>query len=97
MIDAIDKVYAKAALIAHCVKCNLPVFVCGGVGGKTDASKLTVSDLAITEQDALLAKLRQAFVISLFQEDCFHVDDSVEMKIMSQLRVVHEIKFQILW
>ena len=58
VIDAIDKVYAKAALIAHCVKSNLPVFVCGGVGGKTDASKLTVSDLAITEQDALLAKLR---------------------------------------
>ena len=58
VIDAIDKVYAKAALIAYCVKINLPVFVCGGVGGKTDASKLTVSDLAITEQDALLAKLR---------------------------------------
>lgn len=58
VIDAIDKVYAKAALIAQCVKSNLPVFVCGGVGGKTDAAKLTVSDLAITEQDALLAKLR---------------------------------------
>lgn len=58
VIDAIDKVYAKAALIAHCVKFNLPVFVCGGVGGKTDATKLTVSDLAITEHDALLAKLR---------------------------------------
>ena len=58
VIDAIDKVYAKAALTAHCVKVNLPVLVCGGVGGKTDASKLTVSDLAITEQDALLAKLR---------------------------------------
>ena len=58
VIDAIDKVYAKAALVAHCVKINLPVFVCGGVGGKTDATKLTVSDLAFTEQDALLAKLR---------------------------------------
>ena len=58
VIDAIDKVYAKAALIAHCAKSNVPIFVCGGVGGKTDASKLTVSDLAITEHDALLAKLR---------------------------------------
>ena len=58
VIDAIDKVYAKAALVAHCVKINLPVFVCGGVGGKTDATKLTVSDLSTTEQDALLAKLR---------------------------------------
>ena len=58
VIDAIDKVYAKAALIAHCVKSSLPVIVCGGVGGKTDATQLTVSDLAFTEQDALLAKLR---------------------------------------
>ena len=58
VIDAIDKVYAKAALVAQCVTSNVPVFVCGGVGGKTDATKLTVSDLAITEQDALLAKLR---------------------------------------
>ncbi len=58
VIDAIDKVYAKAALVAYCVKAGLPVFVCGAVGGKTDASKLTVSDLATTEHDALLAKLR---------------------------------------
>ena len=58
VIDAIDKVYAKAALVAYCVKSNVPVFVCGGVGGKTDATQLTVSDLAFTEQDALLAKLR---------------------------------------
>lgn len=58
VVDAIDKVYAKAALIAHCVKIGLAVFVCGGVGGKTDATKLCVSDLATTEHDALLAKLR---------------------------------------
>jgi tRNA A37 threonylcarbamoyladenosine dehydratase len=34
------------------------VLVCGGAGGKTDASRLTTSDLALTAHDALLSKLR---------------------------------------
>ena len=58
VIDAIDKVNAKAALVAHCRARGLPIFVCGGSGGKSDASKLVTSDLAFTEHDALLAKLR---------------------------------------
>lgn len=58
VIDAIDQVRAKAALVAHCVAAGQPVVVCGGAGGKTDASKLTASDLALTAHDALLSKLR---------------------------------------
>ena len=58
VIDAIDKVNAKAGLVAHCRKLDLPIYVCGGSGGKTDSTKLVTSDLAFTEHDALLAKLR---------------------------------------
>jgi len=58
VIDAIDQVRAKAALVAHCVAHKLPVIVCGGAGGKTDASKLVTSDLSLTVHDALLSKLR---------------------------------------
>ena len=58
VIDAIDKVNAKAGLVAHCKTRGLPIYVCGGSGGKTDVAKLVVSDLAFTEHDALLAKLR---------------------------------------
>ena len=58
VIDAIDKVNAKAGLVAHCRKLGLPIYVCGGSGGKTDVTKLVTSDLAFTEHDALLAKLR---------------------------------------
>lgn len=58
VIDAIDQVRAKAALVAHCLARRLPVLVCGGAGGKTDASRLTTSDLALTAHDALLSKLR---------------------------------------
>lgn len=58
VIDAIDKVNAKAGLVAHCKTLGLPIYVCGGSGGKTDVTKLVTSDLAFTEHDALLAKLR---------------------------------------
>jgi tRNA threonylcarbamoyladenosine dehydratase len=58
VIDAIDKVNAKAGLVAHCRQLGLPIYVCGGSGGKTDTTKLVTSDLAFTEHDALLAKLR---------------------------------------
>lgn len=58
VIDAIDQVRAKAALVAACVRAATPVIVCGGAGGKSDATRLTRSDLAFTQQDALLSKLR---------------------------------------
>ncbi len=58
VIDAIDKVNAKAGLVAHCKTLGVPIYVCGGSGGKTDVTKLVTSDLAFTEHDALLAKLR---------------------------------------
>jgi len=58
VIDAIDKVNAKAGLVAHCKTLALPIYVCGGSGGKADVTKLVTSDLAFTEHDALLAKLR---------------------------------------
>jgi tRNA threonylcarbamoyladenosine dehydratase len=58
VIDAIDKVNAKAGLVAHCKALGLPIYVCGGSGGKTDVTQLVTSDLAFTEHDALLAKLR---------------------------------------
>ena len=58
VIDAIDKVNAKAGLVAHCRERGLPIYVCGGSGGKTDPTKLVTGDLAFTEHDALLAKLR---------------------------------------
>ncbi|MBL8311930.1 MAG: tRNA threonylcarbamoyladenosine dehydratase [Burkholderiales bacterium] len=60
VIDAIDQVRAKAALVAHCAARGQPVVVCGGAGGKTDPSCFTVADLAQTAHDALLAKLRVA-------------------------------------
>jgi tRNA threonylcarbamoyladenosine dehydratase len=59
VIDAIDNVRAKTALILACRDAGVPLMVCGGAGGKTDPARIRVDDLSRTEQDALLAKLRR--------------------------------------
>jgi len=58
VLDAIDNVRAKAALIAHCRRVGVPVVTTGGAGGRRDPTRIQVADLARTEQDALASKLR---------------------------------------
>jgi tRNA A37 threonylcarbamoyladenosine dehydratase len=58
VVDAIDSVAAKAALISWCIVHELPVITCGGAGGRRDPLRLQCEDLARTSGDALLASLR---------------------------------------
>jgi tRNA threonylcarbamoyladenosine dehydratase len=58
VVDAIDQVKAKAALIAHCRSAGQALVTTGGAGGKTDPTMIRVADLALTTQDALAASLR---------------------------------------
>jgi tRNA threonylcarbamoyladenosine dehydratase len=58
VIDAIDGVAAKVALIAWCRRRKLPVVVTGAAGGQTDPTRIRVADLSRSEQDPLLAKVR---------------------------------------
>ena len=58
VIDAIDSVQSKAALIAHCKRSKIPLIVSGGAGGKTNPSYITSGDLAKACYDPLLAKIR---------------------------------------
>ncbi|MBE0489628.1 MAG: tRNA cyclic N6-threonylcarbamoyladenosine(37) synthase TcdA [Halomonas sp.] len=58
LVDAIDSVVAKAALIAWCKRRKLPITVTGAAGGQTDPTRIKVADLARTEHDPLLAKVR---------------------------------------
>jgi tRNA A37 threonylcarbamoyladenosine dehydratase len=58
IIDAIDSVKIKTALIAHCKRNKLPLITIGGAGGQTDPSKIQVTDLSKTFQDPLLAKVK---------------------------------------
>ncbi len=58
VIDAIDSVKVKSALIAHCKRNKLPIITIGGAGGQTDPSKIELCDLSKTYQDPLLAKVK---------------------------------------
>lgn len=58
VIDAIDSIKSKAALIAHCKRLKRPIISSGGAGGQIDPTQIKVADLSRTTQDPLLAKSR---------------------------------------
>jgi tRNA threonylcarbamoyladenosine dehydratase len=58
IVDAIDQVRPKAALIAHCRAREIPLVTTGAAGGKTDPAMIRVDDLSRTTQDPLVASLR---------------------------------------
>jgi tRNA A37 threonylcarbamoyladenosine dehydratase len=58
VIDAIDSIQAKTALIAHCKRNKIGIVVTGGAGGQTDPSQIQYGDLAKTTHDPLLSKVR---------------------------------------
>ncbi len=58
IVDAIDDVRAKAALLAHCRAHQMPVITTAAAGGRRDPVRIQVADLARTEHDPLAARLR---------------------------------------
>lgn len=58
VIDAIDSVRTKVALIAWCVERGIPLVTVGGAGGQLDPTRIRIDDLALTIQDPLLSKVR---------------------------------------
>lgn len=59
VIDAIDNVGAKTALIVYCRAHGIPLITIGGAGGQIDPTKIEIRDLSRTEQEPLLAKVRK--------------------------------------
>lgn len=59
LIDACDQVRAKAALAAWAIAQRVPIVAAGAAGGKREAQRVEVADLAETTHDPLLASLRQ--------------------------------------
>lgn len=59
VIDAIDSIRPKAALLSYCRRFKIPVVTTGGAGGQIDPTRISVVDLAKTIQDPLAAKLRE--------------------------------------
>ena len=58
VLDAIDSIKPKTALLAYCKRQKIKVITVGGAGGQTDPTQIQISDLTKTIQDPLAAKLR---------------------------------------
>ncbi len=59
VLDATDSVQTKIALAVWAEKNQRALVMCGAAGGKSDPTSVRCDDLSRTEQDALLAKVRQ--------------------------------------
>ena len=59
VIDAIDSIKFKAALIYYCRRNKIPIITTGGAGGSNDPAHIKIADLSRTYNDALAAKVRQ--------------------------------------
>ena len=58
VLDCIDQVAGKAALIAACRAASVAIVTCGAAGGRIDPTRLREDDLARVQGDPLLAKVR---------------------------------------
>jgi tRNA A37 threonylcarbamoyladenosine dehydratase len=59
VIDAIDSIKFKAAMINHCRRNKIPIIATGGAGGLSDPTMIKVDDLSRTYNDPLAAKVRR--------------------------------------
>ncbi|MES2127682.1 MAG: tRNA cyclic N6-threonylcarbamoyladenosine(37) synthase TcdA [Pseudomonadota bacterium] len=84
VVDAIDSVKAKAALIACCRDHAIPVVIIGSAGGKFDPTRIDIRDLARTEQEPLLKmvrkRLRNDYGYPRGEKNKFHVDAVFSME-----------------
>jgi len=59
VVDAIDGMYEKTALILACVNHGVPIVTCGGAAGRSDPTKIVTGDLTEVQEDRLLFKCRK--------------------------------------
>ena len=58
VIDAIDSIKYKAAMIYCCKRNRIPIVTTGGAGGLTDPTRVEIKDLTRTWNDPLAASVR---------------------------------------
>lgn len=87
VIDAIDSVKAKTALIAYCRQHDIALITIGAAGGQTDPCKIEIRDLSRTEQEPLLAlvrkRLRQNFGFPRGSKSKFGIDAVFSMEALT--------------
>jgi len=83
VVDAIDDVTTKALLIEHCIRRGIRVISCMGAGGKSDITRVHISDLRYASHDPLATKMRLSLKRIFKNENDRFLDD------MDKLAVVY--------
>ena len=87
VIDCIDDVPTKAALLAHCLQHKFKVLSCMGAGGKSDVTRLHISDLRTAAKDPLASKLRQT--LKRVVKNTTTIKDDTYLDDMEQLTIIY--------
>lgn len=85
VIDCIDDVPTKAALLACCIQNKIRVISCMGAGGKADPTRLHVSDMRSAARDPLATKIRQSlkkFIKAADSDDTSYLDDMDQLTVL---------------
>lgn len=85
VIDCIDDVKTKAALLAYCIQNQIPVLSCMGAGGKADPTRLHISDMRSAAKDPLATKIRQylkSYMKKEYTDDTSYLDDMNQLTIL---------------
>jgi tRNA threonylcarbamoyladenosine dehydratase len=84
VIDCIDDVKTKAALLAYCLQNKIRVISCMGAGGKADPTRLHISDMRSAAKDPLASKIRQSLKKYMKQdsEETSYLDDMDQLTIL---------------
>ena len=85
VIDCIDDVKTKAALLAYCIQQQIPVLSCMGAGGKADPTRLHISDMRSAAKDPLATKIRQylkSYMKKQYTDDTTYLDDMKQLTIL---------------
>jgi len=77
VVDAMDAALTKSALVAYCSARKIRLVTVGSSGGKSDPTRIQVADLARTEGDPLLAKIRT----QLFRQHGFARDSHRKFRV----------------
>jgi tRNA A37 threonylcarbamoyladenosine dehydratase len=84
VVDCIDDVPTKAALLAYCLQNKIRVISCMGAGGKADPTRLHISDLRSAANDPLASKIRQSLkkYMKEASDDTSYLDDMDQLTIL---------------
>ena len=96
VIDAIDSVKAKTALIAYCRENAIALVTIGAAGGQVDPCKIEIRDLSRTEQEPLLAlvrkRLRQNFGFPRGSKNKFGIDAVFSMEALTMPETKEQVE-----